>query len=381
MLRVRIGLSWLVAVALLSASCGGRQIGMQTDRGRSPARAVTLPDPVPALPAFRISLERPLRQDALRRLEHLPEVAVAAPVATRRVTVKASGGKTSLRVAAVDPSRFRAIAPQLTKDADFVWAALFTGKAVLTFEAARRLGLGNEPKIDLAGRGLEVGALADNGAPNLADILVTLEARRELRLPKARVVIVGASPGASLPTLARSLKARLPSARLHRLAPKPEAPAPPEPVGLAHGGVIGAMSFRILKNGFIEPDPAWVAANIVSGEVPLLGTVRCHRLMFPQLAAALAEIEREGLADEINPADYGGCYVPRFIDRDPRRALSMHAFGLAIDINVSENHLGTRGKLDRRVVAIFERWGFGWGGYWSTPDPMHFELTRLVQPR
>jgi hypothetical protein len=36
--------------------------------------------------------------------------------------------------------------------------------------------------------------------------------------------------------------------------------------------------------------------------------------------------------------------------------------------------------MDERVVAIFEKWGFAWGGYWSTPDPMHFELARLIQP-
>lgn len=139
------------------------------------------------------------------------------------------------------------------------------------------------------------------------------------------------------------------------------------------------MNFRILKNGFIDPDPAWVAANIVQGTVPILGEVTCHRIAFPQLAAALAEIEREGLAKEIDVSEYGGCYVPRFIGRDPRRGLSMHAFGLAIDLNVSENHLGTHGRINPEVVEIFERWGFLWGGRWSPPDPMHFELARLIE--
>jgi hypothetical protein len=26
------------------------------------------------------------------------------------------------------------------------------------------------------------------------------------------------------------------------------------------------------------------------------------------------------------------------------------------------------------------KWGFRWGGYWSRPDPMHFELSRIVRP-
>jgi hypothetical protein len=101
--------------------------------------------------------------------------------------------------------------------------------------------------------------------------------------------------------------------------------------------------------------------------------------LFPQLAAALSEIEEEGLAKNINPGDYGGCYVPRFIGRDPRRGLSFHAFGLAVDLNVEGNYYGTRGNMDPRVVEIFEKWGFEWGGRWSTPDPMHFQLDRLIQ--
>jgi hypothetical protein len=71
--------------------------------------------------------------------------------------------------------------------------------------------------------------------------------------------------------------------------------------------------------------------------------------------------------------------VPRFVDRNSRKPLSMHAFGLAIDLNVSENHLGTRGNMDPRIVEIFAKWGFVWGGYWGRPDPMHFELARLIE--
>ena len=57
----------------------------------------------------------------------------------------------------------------------------------------------------------------------------------------------------------------------------------------------------------------------------------------------------------------------------------MHAFGLAVDLNVSSNYYGTRGDMDPEIVAIFEKWGFLWGGRWSQPDPMHFELARLVE--
>jgi hypothetical protein len=138
------------------------------------------------------------------------------------------------------------------------------------------------------------------------------------------------------------------------------------------------MTFKILKSGWIEPDPAWIEANIAEASVPILGAVTCHRVMLPQLAGALAEIEEEGLATLIRPEDYAGCYAPRFIDRDPSLPLSNHAFGLAIDLNADTNALGTQGDMDPRIVEIFARWGFEWGGYWDRPDPMHFELARLL---
>jgi hypothetical protein len=59
----------------------------------------------------------------------------------------------------------------------------------------------------------------------------------------------------------------------------------------------------------------------------------------------------------------------------------MHAFGLAIDINVSQNQLNTEGNMHPEVVAAFEKWGFEWGGRWENPkDPMHFEVVRLIAP-
>ena len=60
--------------------------------------------------------------------------------------------------------------------------------------------------------------------------------------------------------------------------------------------------------------------------------------------------------------------------------LSIHSFGLALDINVPGNQRGTVGEMDRDVVSIFKRWGFGWGGDWGYTDPMHFEMNAIVDP-
>lgn len=142
---------------------------------------------------------------------------------------------------------------------------------------------------------------------------------------------------------------------------------------------VGTFRYTVLAGGRIAPDPGWVASHIATKTVPILGTVTCNRLMFPQLEAALREVQATGLADEIHPGEYAGCYYPRFIAGSTK--LSNHAFGLALDLNVPGNQRGTTGEIDRGVVAIFKSWGFAWGGDWSYTDPMHFEMNRLVEPR
>jgi hypothetical protein len=143
--------------------------------------------------------------------------------------------------------------------------------------------------------------------------------------------------------------------------------------------VVGTFNYEVIGGGRIAPDPAWVARNIATEPVPILGTVTCHVALFPQLRAALEEVVARGLADEINPDEYAGCYYPRFIAGST--TLSNHSFGLALDFNVPGNQRGTVGEMDREVVAIFKKWGFAWGGDWSYTDPMHFELSQVVDPR
>lgn len=63
------------------------------------------------------------------------------------------------------------------------------------------------------------------------------------------------------------------------------------------------------------------------------------------------------------------------------RNLSMHAYGLAIDINAPENQLGWKPGYhsdsftdDHPVVIFFKEEGWVWGGDWkSRPDGMHFQ--------
>jgi D-alanyl-D-alanine carboxypeptidase len=144
------------------------------------------------------------------------------------------------------------------------------------------------------------------------------------------------------------------------------------------GDAVGSYSYTVLGGGRIAPQQSWVASHISTETMPIIGPMTCNTAMFPQLRAALDEIVADGLASAIHPGQYAGCYVPRFIAGTT--TLSNHAFGLAFDVNVPENQRGTVGRIDRRVVAIFQRWGFTWGGTWHYTDPMHFELNRLVRP-
>jgi hypothetical protein len=131
---------------------------------------------------------------------------------------------------------------------------------------------------------------------------------------------------------------------------------------------------NLLPGQWLAMAPEWQSQHIVSAPVPILGTARCNTALIPQLRAALTQVRRRGLASLIRPGDYGGCFAARVIPGSPGDALSAHAWGAAIDINVSANQVGAPPHQDPRLVAIFKRWGFTWGGNWMRPDGMHFEF-------
>lgn len=112
----------------------------------------------------------------------------------------------------------------------------------------------------------------------------------------------------------------------------------------------------------LELDPAWREANLVTVELPVVGQVTCHRGIVPALRGALAEIAADDLVPQVDRAA-SGCWNPRPIAGTDQP--SRHAWGVALDI--------VPAPADERVVEVFRRWGFAWGGDWLTPDPIHFE--------
>lgn len=79
----------------------------------------------------------------------------------------------------------------------------------------------------------------------------------------------------------------------------------------------------------------------------------------------------------------GGAFYWRKIAGTER--LSMHSFGIAIDLNVKYSDywkwdavkgtgkLAYKNRIPLKIVEIFEKYGFIWGGKWYHYDTMHFE--------
>ena len=138
--------------------------------------------------------------------------------------------------------------------------------------------------------------------------------------------------------------------------------------------MFGDFQIKERDGVWITTEPEWREENIQNKRMPILGITRCHRLMWEPLEGALNQILEEGLEEYLSIEEWrssGGCYAPRRINRfDAGGSISRHAWGIAIDIN-------TKSGYPPRVVQIFNDWGFAWGGTWTSPDEMHFELRDL----
>ena len=138
--------------------------------------------------------------------------------------------------------------------------------------------------------------------------------------------------------------------------------------------MFGDFQIKERDGVWITTELEWREENIQNKRMPILGITRCHRLMWEPLEGALNQILEEGLEEYLSIEEWrssGGCYAPRRINRfDAGGSISRHAWGIAIDIN-------TKSSYPPRVVEIFNDWGFAWGGTWTSPDEMHFELRDL----
>lgn len=393
------GLAATAALVLLLGACSER-----ADPGPSPATGspstptsgeptVPVADPAHAVdpPGPRkdrlwsadvlVQWDRPIDAATVRRIERLDGVAHTERIGLGQVSLE----NRVLTVAAVDPGAYRLFTRSDVADLQEAWDRVAGGELATDEKVARRLAdddamirLGTDDSAPV----LHVGAYAPQ-VPTI-DLVVNTAWAPDIEMATDNGLLIStdnATPASIRKPLER-LVGKGASVQMldvaSRLGLDPDARLTAIPTGGTLGSLVGTYRYRVLGGGRIAPDPAWVAANIRTEVVPILGSVTCHRDLFPQLRAALLEVQQRGLADEIHPGEYAGCYYPRFIAGTT--TLSNHSFGLALDLNVPGNQRGTVGDIDRDVVAIFETWGFAWGGDWKYTDPMHFELRQVKRP-
>lgn len=142
-------------------------------------------------------------------------------------------------------------------------------------------------------------------------------------------------------------------------------------------------------------DPAWEAANIVlvkppgwalwyqdvKGPVPSRG-IRLHRVVRQSFLDVMADIWRHAMNEApLNPVKWlherrldlhGGGFTYRAITGG--KALSLHAYGIAIDWDPLHNARGSREwTLPDWWFEIWAPHGWSDGRHFLTPDPMHVQ--------
>jgi hypothetical protein len=347
-----------VALGLSGGGCGAAAAA-PIDRVAAPA---------PQSVALVWGLRDPDR--AARRLRRLGAVSAATVLGRGVALLRAKPGYAMpLDAISVDSRRYARTVPS---EARAAFGRLRRGMTVISQTEAELRDAHEGTVLRLAyGRRMRVAAVVPDDVLHDAEVAV---AAGDPRVPPLRSTVIVALRA---PIARRTLIRRTERGAAARILPGGPVPA---------AGPIGPARPAQLKVRFGEPavglpygsdwiriDPAFVRRYIVSRRLPVLGAVACHRAMVPHLRAAMAELVRRGLARLVNPGDYAGCYAPRRIQ--PRGQLSLHAWGLAVDLNASRNPFRGRSQQDPRLVRIMERHGFTWGGRWPTrPDPMHFEL-------
>ena len=212
---------------------------------------------------------------------------------------------------------------------------------------------------------------------------LTRIARRELGEPDAWKALADYNGLPSPDQIVAGQQIWLPSQRERRPPPPPPTadrwPAPP------HGfqaicETFGDIREYVTEDGGISP--RWATEHVTSAALPFpiplawdtsksVRAVACHRLIAPLVEEVFREIAARRLQTAVKSCGGGYSYRPK------RGALkpSTHSWGIAIDLNPATNAMGSAGDMDPRLVALFEGFGFRWGGRWSGrgKDPMHFQ--------
>jgi hypothetical protein len=349
-----------------------------------PAHAVPPPGPRsgPLVPAdLLVVAQSTIPDQVVQQVRHVPGVTRVVQVSMATPSVE----DRLIKVVAVDPATYRNFTPMLSADNQALWDRVAGGEVAVDRSLQGSLVPDRNGDVTIGADAdaphIHVGAWAPQ-ITGAVDAVVNEKWGKALGMRPGNALLVtttSTAPDRVVGPLESVVGKGVSVQRLDAVAKyglDPQAVQMPVLYG-AVAQAVGDYTYSVV-GGRVVPSAAWVRSHIATEVVPLLGAVTCNRALFPQLTAALQDVVKQGLSDKIHPGEYAGCYYPRFIAGT--HALSNHAFGLALDLNVPGNQRGTVGQMDRGVVAIFEHWGFTWGGRWHYTDPMHFEMNRIVHP-
>ena len=99
----------------------------------------------------------------------------------------------------------------------------------------------------------------------------------------------------------------------------------------------------------------------------------CNKDLISPLSKAFKSLIDTGHVNELKTFD--GCFNIR--KKRGLSSMSLHSWGIAIDVNAFENGLGQTPKLSKQFVECFTSSGFEWGGTWQRKDGMHFQLKSI----
>jgi hypothetical protein len=129
-----------------------------------------------------------------------------------------------------------------------------------------------------------------------------------------------------------------------------------------------------LEKGMVLFD---VPTHLEIGVIPK--KVYCNKDLVKPLTQAFTNLIERKLVGELKTWD--GCFNNRPIRGFEKKLaasyLSLHSWGLAIDVNAAWNGLGKGPQLSPAFVKCFTDAGFTWGGTFKRKDGMHMELAEL----
>jgi hypothetical protein len=115
-----------------------------------------------------------------------------------------------------------------------------------------------------------------------------------------------------------------------------------------------------------------IPTNLEIGMIPK--KLYCNKDLVGPLSQAFKNLIDTGNVAELRTWD--GCFNIR--KKRGLSSMSLHSWGIAIDVNSSWNQLGTKGNLSPEFVKCFTDAGMDWGGNWTGRcDPMHFQLKSI----